>query len=481
MIDDHLEVRLESEHFDTSKAQLHKLEGREGISRLFQFDLEIVSTDPSEPGPDAMAGADASLVFLRDGEEVRRVHGMIAEVDEMFETEVETRVYRLKLVPRAFRLTLVETQEIYMDLSVPDIIKQKLELVGLGADDVEFRLLDKYPPLEFVVQYRESDLAFISRLCEHLGLSFFFTHEDRDKIVFTDQNWSFAELAAPGPVIPFRARGEKRDVYRVEAKTRLVPALYAVQDYNYRTPHVDLTSSAEVTSGFAGGVVEYAPHVKTPETAAALARIRAEERASGHRVYTCESATCQLGAGLRFKLEGHPRFDDIELLVIEIEHRLSQPTLTHGGEKPEYANSLRAVDTRLPYRSPRITPRPRIYGVLTGVVEQEPDIDLGQYAKLDTQGRYTVRFLFDTTAPGERKASRPVRMIQPHVGPDYGMHFPLKPGIEVLLVFIDGDPDRPLIVGAVPNPETPSPVTRASALMNRLKTASGVILEMKDL
>ena len=91
-----------------------------------------------------------------------------------------------------------------------------------------------------------------------------------------------------------------------------------------------------------------------------------------------------------------------------------------------------------------------------------------------------MRFLFDTTPPGERPASRPVRMIQNHVGEDYGTHFPLKPGVEVVIGFIDGDPDRPLIVGAVPNPIKPSPVTNADPGVHRIRTSTGITVDMAE-
>lgn len=454
--------------------------GREVVSRLFSFDLELVSTRPDEQSAEAMAGAEVTLVFHREGEELRRVHGIIAELDEMLETEVGSRVYRARVAPRAHRLTLVETQEIYMDLSVPGIIRQKLELVGLGADDVEFRLRAKYPELEFVVQYNESDLAFVSRLAEHLGISFFFEHDDeRDKIVFTDGH-GFG--AVPGPfAIPFQPRGEQNDIFHLEAKTRLIPTNYVLQDYNYRKPEVDLTTTHTSSLGYGGGVVEYGAHYKTQEDGEALAKIRTEEREAGRYVYSGKSDVCRLGAGATFELDGHARRDRAQLLVIEVEHRFAQSTVIHGGtEQERYTNSFRAIDASLCYRPPRITPKPRIPGVITGIVEQEPDTPPGQYAKIDKHGRYTVKFLFDTSAPGERKASRPVRMLQPHAGPGYGMHFPLKPGIEVLLAFVNGDPDRPLIVGAVPNAETPSPVTGSNALMNKIKTASGIIMELVD-
>lgn len=481
MVRDFLEVRLESKGFPCGHLQIHRLTGREAISQLFEFELEVMSTQPEEPTAAAMSSAPATIVFHHDHIEVRRIHGMIVEVDEMLETEVETRVYRLKFVPRAFLSTMIETQEIFMDLTVPEIIKQKLELVGLGADDLEFRLLATYPKLEFVVQYKESDLAFISRLAEHVGMSFFFVHdEEHDKMVFTDHKDGFVRV--PGhETAHFQPRGEKNDVYHLEGKTRLIPSSYVMQDYNYRKPALDITGSVESALGFAGGVVEHGAHYKTPEAGKALAQIRAEEREATRYVYTGKSEMCWFDAGVRFKLENHQRLEKNDLLIVEIHHRLIQSVSIHGGATDErYTNTFTAIDGTLTYRPPRITPKPRIHGLLTGVVEQPPENDITNYSVLDDHGRYTIRFLFDTAPAGEHKASRPVRMIQPHAGPDYGMHFPLKPGIEVLLAFVNGDPDRPLIVGAVPNPETPSPVRRQNSLMNRIKTVSGILVEMKD-
>ena len=114
------------------------------------------------------------------------------------------------------------------------------------------------------------------------------------------------------------------------------------------------------------------------------------------------------------------------------------------------------------------------------MVETDAQGAVGKFAKIDGEGRYVVKFLFDTAPPGERKASRAVRRIQPTAGPNYGMHFPLRPGVEVLMVFIDGDPDRPIIVGAVPNPVTPTPVDAGVSTKNRIRTESGVLFEIED-
>lgn len=482
MPDDLVHCRLESDDFSCDDLQIFDLSGREAIGSLFALSIGVAGT--STPGLHlaAVEGATATLVFEVQGEPVRRVHGMIAEIRDRLDTQPETRSYYLLLVPRAHRLSLVRTQEIFMGLSVPEIIQKKLELVGLGADDVEMRLSDTYPPLEFVVQYKETDLAFISRLAEHEGITFFFDHEGEvDKIIFTDQNPSFA--VAPGhEIAPFRGRGERRDVYLIESTTRVVPRTHVVHDYNYRIPLVEPTGSAEVASGHGGGHVEYGAHCKTPDEAARLARIRAEETEAGHRVYNLESDLGWIASGARFKLEGHPKLGDVALLITEVTHAGRFPVTLFGGkEEIPYTNTFRAIEEATPFRPARVTPRPRIHGVINGVVAHEIEGTESLFARLDDEGRYLVRMMFDTSQTGERQTvSRRIRMAQPHAGPNYGHHHPLKPGTEVLIGFIDGDPDRPIILASVPNPVTPSPVAANSAPAHRIKTATGILIEMKD-
>jgi type VI secretion system secreted protein VgrG len=476
---DHLEILLESRDFPCDRLRVRRLSGREAISRLFDFDLDVVSLDRDGPDPGAMAGAVVSIVFLRDGAEVRRIHGMVAGVDDLLANRADFRTYRLRVVPRAFRLTLIETQDIFMGLTVPQIIEQKIKLVGLGAD-LELRLAGAYPEREFVVQYNESDLAFVSRLAEHLGVSFFFEHRGgRDLIILTDHAAGFRP-AEGAEAIGFRDRGEERDVFEIEVRRRLVPSYYAVRDYNYRTPHVDLTAEHELPGAFPGGMIEHGGHFKTHEEGKALARARAEERQAGELTYAGRSDRSELAAGARFRLDHHPDLDPIELLVVEVEHEANQVVAASGeGGERSYVNRFTAIPAARTYRPPRITPKPRIAGLMTGVIDAGPT-GVTQRAQIDDQGRYMVRFLFDTAAPGERQASRPVRMLQNHVGENYGTHYPLKPGVEVLIGFVHGDPDRPIIVGAAPNPLKPSPVTNRNPSVHRTRTGSGITIDAVD-
>lgn len=473
-------VRLEASDFDASDVRVFKLAGREAIGQLFQYDVDVAVLGREGLALDEVVGARVTIVFERDDLELCRRHGIVARVDDHLETEAESRTYRLVVVPSLSASTLVQTQEVFVDTTIPDILKQKLDLVNIDGTARDLRLLGKYAERDLVNQYRETDLAFISRHCEHLGISIFFEHgETRDKVVFTDHEAGFAALEEP---LRFRPRGDKVDVFELSRSVEVIPRSYVAYDYNYRSPGVDLCATFDVEGGFAGGVAEYGVHTKTPEESAHIARVRAEERQSRQLVYQGASDVCLLHAGARFTLEGHAHLEGAELLVVEIEHEASQPVHLHGapGQGPSYRNRFRAIPANRTYRPPRRTPWPRIWGVVTGVVQPNADGSVEDYAKLDEDGRYQIQFHFDMAAPGRPRPSRWVRMAQPHSGPNYGMHFPLKPGVEVLCVFVDGDPDRPMIVATVPNPTTRSPVTKTEARLNRLVTRSGVILEIDD-
>lgn len=492
-------LTLETETLPNGELELIKLRGREVISQLFEYEILAVCRDPSAFEPEEIVGEPAALVFRRDDEEVRRVYGMISTVSDRLETETEHTTYRLTFVPRAYRLTLVETLDVFLDITVPDVIRQKMTDAGFqekapGGDpgtgsahrrlgqapaghDFELRLYDKYPIRDFVVQYKETDLAFISRLCEHLGISVTCEHESgKDVLVFTDANEGFRAVEGR-ETAPFRGRGERRDVYAFEETIRMIPAQYVVRDYNYRTPQVTLTGQAQVPTGL-GSVVEYGSHVKTPEEAEKMAQVRAQERMAGRRVYKGTADVPTLRAGARFTLQGHPR-GDTKLLLTETVIEAEQVTLGFSGVKEScFRVDFTAVSDKRRFRPARLTPKPRIHGVVTGVIDSPKDDT--RYADVDDQGRYKVRFLFDTTSPEKGQASKLVRMAQPHAGEGYGMHFPLRPGVEVMITFVDGDPDRPIIVSTVPNPQTASPVQAGNAPRNIIRTGGGNEINIDD-
>lgn len=459
--------------------RVQELTGKERIGQLFDFELMLAAPASAKLDPAAMLGSEVTLVLEIDGAEQRRIHGMLVELDDLAETEASVHRVRVRLMPRLFRTTLVVTQEVFLERSVPEIVADKLALLSL-ADSLELRLGRDYDKRELITQYKESDLAFLSRLLEHEGISFFFEHDaerDRDVLVLTDHNGGFT--SPEREALAYRGRGERADVFEVKVEHRLRAGTYIVQDYNYRKALLDLTADEPIEGGFGGGIVEYGTHHRTPEEGKALAKVRAEEQRAEQQVYALASDRADVGAGARMELHGHPTLGDLELLVVEVAHHARFSAFGSETQVRPYEARLRAIPRDRTFRPARVTPKPRIYGIVNGLVEDAAR-NVDKYSQLDTEGRYIVRLLYDTADSSGRLASQWIRMAQPHAGPDYGMHFPLKPGVEVLLAFIDGDPDRPIIVGAVPNPVTPSPVDQRSNTLNRIKSASGVIIEIGD-
>ena len=480
------QIKLETAAYPNGELEIARLSGRDTLSQLFEYEILVLAKDLEDFDPEALIGERATLVYERDDRPAERVFGMISVVNDRLDTEVDYASCRLIFAPRAYRLSLVETLDIFLDLSVPDIVRQKLTGSGMkergtapgSPDDFDFelRLQDTYPVREFVVQYKETDLAFVSRLCEHIGITFFFEHRGgRDVMVFCDTNEGLCALGGDA-VVPYRGRGDPRDVFRLEETIRMIPADYVVRDYNYRTPQVALTGLANVADGL-GSVVEYGSHVTTPKEADQLARVRAQESLAARRIFDGTTDLPTIRAGTVFTLQGHPR-GDLGLLVTEVKQDITQVTLGSGGaDATTFRSEFKAIRKDRRYRPPRTTPKPRIHGVVTGVIDSA---NKGQYADIDDQGRYRVKFLFDTTNPGEGQASQLVRMAQPHSGEGYGMHFPLRPGVEVIITFVDGDPDRPIIAATVPNPQTASPVQAANATRNIIRTGGGNEINIDD-
>jgi len=456
-----------------------ELEGREAISELFSFTLTLRVPASSAVDAEKVIGSRATIVFEEHvggkAKTLRQIHGLIWRCQDLLRAG-DARAYRVQVVPRLWLSTLVETLDIFQDQTVPDIVQQKLGQLHLSTpDDQQLRLQSTYRKGEFTVQYKETDLAFLSRLTEHLGISFVFEHGDEvDKVMLVDDAAGFPALPEP---IAYASGHDLGGVFDLIAESQIVPSNFFMRDYNYRNPGVDLMAE-DGFEGFGGGVVEYGGHFKDPGEGKWLAGVRRQEKECRRRIYRGEAADPRLSAGHRTTIAGHPH-GDIEVLPFVVEHHLTQTDFMARPDEaaPTYRCRFQATDAALTYRPERNTPKPRITGMVTGIVDGTGSDD---YADVDEDGRYRVRFMFDTSGAGEGKASRPVRMMQPHAGGGFGMHFPLRRGTEVLITFIDGDPDRPIICGTVPNPQTPSPVAAGNNRRNIIRTGGNNEINIDD-
>jgi len=477
-----------SRALDEGLLQVVRFDGFEAISQPFQFEIDLASTDP-EIDLSAVLSDRANLSLERSGEEPLRFHGVLADFEQHHQGP-EFAYYRAVLVPRFWLMSLRVQNQVHQQKTVVDILRTELEDAGfVEGDDFEFRLRGSYPEREYVVQYGESDLAFLSRWMEHEGIFFFFEHgEEAEKMVIADTNDAF--VSVPGdPVLPYRpfsgrASSGSESVQSLQCRRRRLPRELILKDYNYRTPSVDLRCDTTVDEAGEGLVSSYGDHYKDPDEGSRLARVRAEEMRCRQTLFHVDSDSIRMRSGYRFELEEHYRAGfNQEYLVTEVRHRGAQTRFGESGLSEEgdealgYRNEVEAIPSEVAFRPARVTPRPRLHGIMNARVDASGP---GDYAEVDDQGRYKVVMPFDLSGRGEGRASRFVRMAQPYAGSNYGMHFPLHKGVEVLWSCVDGDPDRPVICGSVPNPETQSPVTSSNQTHNLIRTASGNEIEMGD-
>ncbi len=460
---------------------LRGVRGRERISRLFSLDLYLVR----DAGPFSADELDTLFtvpcaVALGDGPgDV--VRGVLESVRQLDVTR-GTACYVARLVPTVALLGLGRTNRIFQDLTVPEIVAAVLAGYHL-APERDYRILSrgKSPRREYVVQYDESDWDFLQRWLEHEGHYYWFEHGGpAEMLVISDSREGAPPIAAPSTV-RFRSRntldaGDEHTVQGWELVQRRTPARVAVFDYNYRTPHVRLLARAPaVEKGGFGTVMRYGDHFKTVDEGAHLARIHGERLAAARRIYSGTTDASRFRVGHWFTLEGATDSDhDRKYLITELDHEVGEmpdePTL-----RP--CTRFKAIPLDVQYRPEQETPWPSIHGIMHGHVAADGS---GKFAEIDELGRYKVSLPFDSGNAKGAAVSRWIRMAQPHSGPGYGSHQPLHKGVEVLLAFIDGDPDRPIIVGSVPNAHTVSPSTKQNATQSVTRTASGIHLEMED-
>lgn len=490
-----ISIQFRSEALEPDAFQILEFDGEEEISHLFRFELHLVSRDP-DIDFQAVLESSAVLEITTQGN-TRYVHGMLCEFEQGGEWHSGLNEYRAVLVPRLWMLTQSQQNQIFQDQTVAEIIENELvelsnkgghPLVesGLGVADYEIYTNRDYYEREYVVQYKETDFNFISRLMEHEGIFYFFENdEEREKVVITDAmdvDGVSEQCTAEFNKDAAAALYDRSVVYKLSRKQKQIPGTVLMKDYNYRSPDLPMQSEGDVTlEGIEGigFVTEFGAHFKSPEEGEELAAIRAEEYRCQQNIYTGEGNNASFFCGGLFSLEQHFRTDyNQDYLLTRLVHHGKQDIESWGNVGgTTYYNQFSCIPSGLQYRPQRLTPKPRMYGIMNGIIDSEQD--MGR-ADIDEEGRYKVLMPFDISGVGPGKASRRIRMSQPYGGGGTGMSFPLIKGTEVIWTCIDGDIDRPIITGTVPNPLNPSVTNTENNTSNVIKTTSGITMGFHD-
>jgi type VI secretion system VgrG family protein len=489
-------VNFTSDEFDNIADDLFQVvgfDGVEAISELFEFNIDLISNDPNIDLK-SLVGKNATLAITKDGE-LRNFHGIISVFKQGEEAQFDHYCYKAVLVPRLWCMSLSRQNQIHQEKRVPDIVKDEILhgdfCGGILADDIDNRMAEDYPVREYTVQYRESDLDFISRLMEHEGIYYYFDHVDgHDKLVFCDEKSKLDEVLVENTVSYVPKSGlasfDDQAIHSFNSTQTQICKEIILKDYNYRTPHLPMEGNAETGDLGYGRKYAYGDHFKDVIQGNKLAQRRAQmERCQEH---TCTGTSDALffQAGKLIQVEDHYRGSlNGEYLITRIRHMGGQalPGMSGAGltgQAVDYQNEFEGLPCDIEFRPALRHKTPKLYGFMSAIVDGVADTDRAQ---IDEHGRYKLLMPFDVSGTAEGKASRWVRKAEMFGGQGTGMNFPLLKGTEVMWSCMDGDLDRPIITGVVPGTGdglNKSMVTSANSTVNKIKTPGNIVIEMQD-
>lgn len=466
-----------------------------GLSEPYVYHLNFTCSNP-DIDVASVLNQDATLTFhapplqtygvLPDPAPLRQVHGVVRMFSRLSRSVDETR-YTLELVPRLALLAHGRQHAIYQHLSVVAIVEKVLrERHDFIGSDFEFRLSRDYPVREYVCQWGESDLVFISRLLSEVGIGYYFEMDarlNRDVVVFFDDQRFYVR----GINLPLRVHSGLNDeaedaVWALEAEHHTVTKTVVHQDYNYRAALSAMTVTETVladdstTSGEAycyGANYRATGHEDETESGRFFAHLHHERELNGQHLIRGKSTQISLVPGQLLDISGEiPE-------VMQAGVVITTTTVSKVGRDSPYEVSFTAI----PYREtvcyrPALLARPVIAGTVPARVSSVNKHDT--YAWLDGMGRYRVKMDFDRESWKTGYESLWVRLAKPYAGDTYGLHLPLLDGTEVAIAFEEGNSDRPYIAYALHDSRYPDPVTQENHKRNVIRTPANNKLRLDD-
>jgi len=458
--------------------------GHEGVSQLFHFKLELYAENEQTVALDKLIGEKVTLTIALPENKERYLNGICIRASQGGR-DWELTSYGVEIVPELWRLTRIVRSRIFQQLSVPEILK--LVFVGLTMT-ITYEIQGTYEPRDYCVQYRESDFDFASRLMEEEGIYYFFKHSrDNHEMVVSDAPTSHPDLPEFSQV-KFNAERkiilEEDYIYAWEKSQELTAGKFTLWDHSFELPDKHLDSEVTIPDTVSVGSVshkikvaqndqleiydypgEYAHRFAGVDpgggdTSSNLEKIfqdnkrtveiRMEEDAASALRIWAHSNCRQLVSGHKFTLSQHFNADG-EYLLVEVDHKIKFGGRYRSGEPGEfeYENTFVSIPTAVPFRPRRVTPRPIVRGTQTAVVVGPA----GEEIFTDKYGRVKVQFHWHREGVKDSKSSCWVRVGTVWAGKQWGaIHIP-RIGQEVIVDFLEGNPDCPIIVGSVYNAE----------------------------
>jgi type VI secretion system secreted protein VgrG len=453
--------------------------GQEAISSLFQFHLDLIAENRQNVAFDKLLGQKVSIEVMLPDEKKRYFHGIVSSFSQGGRGERFT-TYRAEMVPQFWLLTRRVQSRIFQQISIPDILKKVLQGV-----DVAFELQGKYEPRDYCVQYRESDFQFASRLMEEEGIYYFFKHaENQHKMVVADSPQSHPDMMEMSKIIYEEVTGGTRDEERItrwEKVQELRSGKYTLWDHCFELPYKHLEAEKTVLESLSVGKVAHKLKVggndkleiydfpgayaqrfdgvdpgggerpadlpKVFEDNKRTVSIRMQQETLPALEIIGESNCRNLVSGYKFTLTDHFNADG-QYVVTSISH-VAQHEIGSGVgiADTHYSNDFTCIPFALQFRPQRVTPRPVLHGSQTAEVVGPK----GEEIFTDKYGRVKVQFHWDREGKKDANSSCWIRVASGWAAKSWGMVQIPRIGQEVVVTFLEGDPDQPLIVGCVYN------------------------------
>jgi len=441
----------------------------EMISGLYTIQAKVMAEAPNHTKvkADAIIGKPVRIV-LRDERGNRYFHGIVRR---LIQTGREERFYYfgLEIVPPLWRLTAIQDSRIFQFRTIPQILFEVLSERGIS--EIEIQENRTHRTWDYCVQYRESDFNFLCRLMEQEGIYFYFKHTPEQlRLIIADDKSAHDPCPVQNELLYVADAGWQGSVTHWESSEQLRPGLFTLRDHHFELPTQSLEANEPSTIQIGNNSAleiydypgEYAQLFNMPEErldqvqseGESAVRLRMESEEAPHHVARGTSHCPHLVSGHKFTFREHYQWSG-EYVVVSVQHHARQ-TPAYETDNPTmdfYQNSFGCIPFKVPYRPPRRTPKPVVHGTQTAMVTGPSKEEI----YVDKYGRVKVQFFWDRKGKQDEKSSCWVRVATPWAGNRWGMiHIP-RIGQEVVVDFLEGDPDQPIIVGSVWNPDQMPP------------------------
>jgi type VI secretion system secreted protein VgrG len=430
--------------------------GREELSRPFRYELEFRSENDAVAAKD-IVGKGLTWTVHPSDDQPRHFHGIVSRFTAGARHGQGLRNYRAEVVPWLWLLTRAADCRIFQKMDVKAILKDVFE--KFGFKDYAFNLRGSYAQREYCVQYRETAFRFVSRLMEEEGIFYFFKHEEgKHTLVLADQKSAYKECVEKAVV--YDAAGHRfAHIREWEHQYEFRSGKTALGDYNFETPADDLTARSSTIVPLPDAkkfeLFDYPGGYGVKADGAERTKVRMEEEETPYDVVRGAGTCCTFTPGGTFTLTDHDCESESgkKYVVTSVEHWAHDVSHTNGDEASDYGNSFTCIPDQVTFRPARTTPRPVVQGPQTAVVVGPS----GQDVYVDKYGRVKVQFFWDREGKKDENSSCWIRAAENWAGKNWGVVFNPRVGQEVVVDFLEGDPDRPLITGRVYNADQMPP------------------------